>query len=229
MTSTTNEFSATTDKSTDASTGIKAPTPDGVGQGAAPEAESGGTLTRERVLAVCRSNWEYRGVDDASVREMLAELTAHLEEAAAAGRTPQDVVGPDVKAFAAAWARARTPLLQRALRMAALAPLALGALLLLTHLLDRSLVLPVEAPRVAFYVVLAAAAVAWETRRGNLGFRGWVIAGMSSLVISQLISWGIGDDPLFHLPLWGTLLFLLPGLPYAVHDIRAKRAETPTG
>ncbi|MGJ3559724.1 hypothetical protein ACR6C2_17410 [Streptomyces sp. INA 01156] len=64
------------------------------------------TMTNQQILAVCRSNWEYRGLDDTSVREMLDELSAHLEDAVAAGRTPQDVVGDDVKKFAASWARA---------------------------------------------------------------------------------------------------------------------------
>jgi hypothetical protein len=44
------------------------------------------TMTNQQVLAVCRSNWEYRGIDDGSVREMLDELSAHLEDAVAAGR-----------------------------------------------------------------------------------------------------------------------------------------------
>ncbi|MEJ8667641.1 hypothetical protein WKI71_00900 [Streptomyces sp. MS1.AVA.1] len=66
-------------------------------------------MTNQQVLAVCRSNWEYRGIDDGSVREMLDELSAHLEDAAAAGRTPQDVVGDDVKEFAASWARPELP------------------------------------------------------------------------------------------------------------------------
>ncbi|WP_282791333.1 hypothetical protein [Streptomyces sp. CC224B] len=190
-----------------------------------PEKGAGAELTRERVLAVCQSNWEYRGIDDASMREMLEELTAHLDEAAAAGRTPRDVVGPDAKAFAAAWARARTPLPRRVLRMAALIPFVLGSLLLLTHLLDRSMSLAIEAPRITFYVALAAAIVAWEMRRGSLGFRGWIIAGLVALPAAVITALLIGDEPLFHLPLWGTLLFLAPGLPYTVMDIRARNNE----
>lgn len=62
-------------------------------------------MTNEQILAACRSNWEYRGVGEAAVREMLDELSAHLEDAEAAGRTGEDVVGPDVRTFAAAWAR----------------------------------------------------------------------------------------------------------------------------
>ncbi|MFJ1732781.1 hypothetical protein [Streptomyces sp. NPDC088254] len=77
------------------------------------------TMTNQQVLAVCRSNWEYRGIDDPSLREMLDELSAHLEDAVAAGRTPRDVVGNDVTRFAASWARARAPFTRRLLRSAA--------------------------------------------------------------------------------------------------------------
>ncbi|MCI3933031.1 DUF1048 domain-containing protein [Streptomyces sp. AN091965] len=195
--------------------------------GAAAIGDTG--LTRERVLAICRSNWEYRGIDDASLREMLGEFSHHLEEAAAAGRTPQDVVGPDVKAFAASWARAHTPLPLRVLRMGALIPFVVGSLLLLTHLIDRTLTLSIEAPRIAFYGALAAGTVTWEMRRGNLGFRGWILIGLAVLPVAALTGWLIGDDPLFHLPLWGTLLFLLPGLPYAIKDIRARKSEPSEG
>ncbi|CAM5587722.1 hypothetical protein SVIOM74S_07404 [Streptomyces violarus] len=58
------------------------------------------TMTNQQILAVCRSNWEYRGIDDRSVREMLDKLSAHLDDAVAAGRTRQDVVGNDVEEFA---------------------------------------------------------------------------------------------------------------------------------
>ncbi|MEV0443947.1 hypothetical protein AB0I84_18140 [Streptomyces spectabilis] len=193
------------------------------------KAAPGTGLTRERVLAVCRSNWEYRGIDDASLREMLDELSGHLEEAAAAGRTPQDVVGADVKAFAAAWARAHTPLPLRVLRMAALIPFVVGSLLLLTHLLDRTLTLGIEAPRIAFYGALAIGAVAWGMRRGNLGFRRWMLLGVAALPVAEFTGWLIGDHPLFRLPLWGTLLFLVPGLPYAVKDFRARRGGPSKG
>ncbi|GGR67735.1 hypothetical protein GCM10010252_01850 [Streptomyces aureoverticillatus] len=178
---------------------------------------------RARVLAVCRSNWEYRGIDDASTHEMLAELSAHLDEAAAAGRSARDVVGADVKAFAAAWARARTPLHQRALRMAALTPFVLGSLLLLTHLLDWTLTLSVETSRIAFYAVILAGTVALEIRRGSLGFKGWLLVGLAAVASAQLTTWLTGDDTLFRLPLWGTLLLMLPGLPYAYVDTRARK------
>ncbi|QDQ13644.1 hypothetical protein [Streptomyces spectabilis] len=204
-------------------------TASGTGPDVGPDTAPGTGLTRERVLAVCRSNWEYRGIDDASMREMLDELSGHLEEAAAAGRTPQDVVGTDVKAFAAAWARARTPLPLRVLRMAALIPFVVGSLLLLTHLLDRTLTLAIEAPRIAFYGVLAIGAVTWGMRRGNLGFRRWMLLGVAALPVAELTDWLIGDDPLFRLPLWGTLLFLVPGLPYAVKDFRARRRDPSEG
>lgn len=96
-------------------------------------------MTREHVLAMCESNWQYRGIDDASLREMLDEHSAHLADAEAAGRGVKDVVGEDVKSFAADWARARKPLRQRVLRTAVLIPSAFGPILLLSHLSGRKL------------------------------------------------------------------------------------------
>ncbi|MER5300482.1 hypothetical protein ABT039_13595 [Streptomyces lasiicapitis] len=191
--------------------------------GSTADGSAADTAERARVLAVCRSNWEYRGIDDASMREMLAELSAHLDEAAAAGRSARDVVGADVKAFAASWARARAPLHQRVLRMAALVPFVLGGLLLFTHLLDRTLTLSVEPPRIAFYVVILAGSAALEIRRGFLGLGGAVLMGLVGAALALLTAWLAGDDTLFRLPLWGTLLLMVPGLPYAYADTRARK------
>ncbi|MFH8988584.1 hypothetical protein [Streptomyces sp. NPDC017940] len=200
----------------------------------APELEpdpgrAAATAERARVLAICRSNWEYRGIDDASMREMLAELSAHLEEAAAAGRSAQDVVGPDAKAFAATWARARAPLHRRVLRMAALTPFVLGSLLFLTHLIDRTLTLSIEGPRLAFYAVILAGTVAVEIKRGSLGFKGWLLVGGAGLAFAQIASSLFGDDTFFRVPLWVTLLLMVPGLPYAYVDTRARKAGAAAG
>ncbi|MFI6642850.1 hypothetical protein [Streptomyces sp. NPDC050504] len=186
-------------------------------------------MTNEHVLAVCRSNWEYRGLDDRAVAEMIAELSAHLEDAAAAGRTPRDVVGPDPRAFAASWARARRSLPRRALRTASLATTVLGVLLLASHALRWTPTLPVEPGRVAFFGVLAAVTVGWELRRGSLGLgRSWLVALLAGAPAMALTDWLAGDGPLFRLPLWGTLLMLLPGVPFAVADVRGRRAAAPS-
>ncbi|MVO90884.1 hypothetical protein GPA10_40630 [Streptomyces sp. p1417] len=190
--------------------------------------QTAATAERTRVLAICRSNWEYRGIDDASLREMLAELSAHLEEAAAAGRSAQEVVGPDAKAFAATWARARTPLHLRVLRMAALTPFVLGALLLFTHLIDWTLTLSVEAPRLAFYAVILVGTVVVETRRGSLGLKGWLVVGGLGVALAQLSLSLTGDEALFRMPLWATLLLMVPGLPYAYVDTRARKTAAAT-
>ncbi|MFB7368561.1 hypothetical protein ACFC0D_01740 [Streptomyces sp. NPDC056222] len=179
-------------------------------------------MTNERVIAVCRSNWEYRGIDDASVREMLAELTAHLEDAAAAGRTPQDVVGRDVKAFAASWARARMPLHRRVLRMAALIPFVVGMLLLYSHLIHWTTVVDITMGRLAFWLSIGLVTVLLELRRGSLGFRkGWVVALVVGLPVLFLTDRLTGDEALFALPLWGTALLTLPGIAYLVAERRA--------
>ncbi|TXS21994.1 hypothetical protein EAO71_26215 [Streptomyces sp. ms191] len=191
-------------------------------------------MTNERILAVCRSNWEYRGIDDAAVREMLAELAAHLEDAAAAGRAPRDVVGDDVPAFAASWARAHRPLYRRALRMAALVPLVAGLLLLLVHLRRWSPAVDVTPGPLAFWVALAAATVLLELRRGSLGLgRTWVVGLVVGLPAAVLTERVVGEGTLFSVPLWLTVLVMLPGLVYAVAEHRAAKnrpaAESPAG
>ena len=90
----------------------------------------------------CRSEWRRLGVADDDADEMAAELAADLEEAAAEGASPEEVVGAfDAHGFAAAWAagrgvarpprrRLRTSLLAVATASFALAGVA-GALIVL--------------------------------------------------------------------------------------------------
>lgn len=185
-------------------------------------------MTNAQILAACRSNWEYRGLDDASVREMLDELSAQLEDAQAAGRTGQDVVGRDVRSFAAARARERAPLSRRALRTVSLACFVLGCVLLFSYLRHWSTALAVPPDYLAFWTVLGVATVAWELRRGSLGlWAGWALGLVTALPAAILTSLLAGDGALFTLPLWVAPLLLLPGLPYAVADARAKRSGRP--
>ncbi|MGA4800272.1 hypothetical protein [Streptomyces lavendulocolor] len=182
------------------------------------------TTTDERVLAICRANWEYRGIDDATVREMLAELAAHLEDARAAGRGPREVVGDDVKAFAASWARARQPLRRRAARLAALAPAMVGLLMLFSHLLWRTTALPVTAGRLALIAAIAAVTVTVELRSGRLGLRkNWLVGAVVGLPVALVADRLAGDGPLFALPLWVTLLLIAPGAACVVVDARTRR------
>jgi hypothetical protein len=95
-----------------------------------------------------------RGIDDGSVREMLDELSAHLDDAVAAGRTPQDVVGNDVKEFAASWARARAPFARRLLRTAAMVCFVIGWMILATCLLRWTTERVVSVNDVAFWTVV---------------------------------------------------------------------------
>jgi hypothetical protein len=58
----------------------------------------------------CRREWRRLGVPDPVANEMAADLTADLEEAAAEGGSPEDVLGNsafDPRRFAAAWAVAQ--------------------------------------------------------------------------------------------------------------------------
>jgi len=60
----------------------------------------------ERLVLACDRYWRSTGVPDATVDEMVTELRSHLHEAAAEGKTPEEVVGADLAAFAESWARA---------------------------------------------------------------------------------------------------------------------------
>ncbi|GAA2651773.1 MULTISPECIES: hypothetical protein [Streptomyces] len=181
-------------------------------------------MTNEQILAACRSNWEYRGVGEAAVREMLDELSAHLEDAEAAGRTGEDVVGPDVRTFAAAWARERAPFARRALRTAAMACFMVGCLLLFSFLLRWTVRLTVTADHLAFWAAIGAATVAWELRRGGIRLhQGWLLSFVVGLPVALLVRWLVGKGELFTLPLWAVPVVLLPSLPYVVSDARARR------
>lgn len=150
-------------------------------------------MTNEQILAACRSNWEYRGVGEAAVREMLDELSAHLEDAEAAGRTGEDVVGPDVRTFAAAWARERAPFARRALRTAAMACFMVGCLLLFSFLLRWTVRLTVTADHLAFWAAIGAATVAWELRRGGIRLhQGWLLSFVVGLPVALLVRWLVG-------------------------------------
>ncbi|QKW08734.1 hypothetical protein HUT18_22515 [Streptomyces sp. NA04227] len=180
-----------------------------------------------RVLRICRANWEYRGLDDASVREMMAELSEHLEDAEAAGRTAQDIVGKDVRAFAASWARARAPLHLRALRTSALASFVCGCVALLAFLVHRTTQLDISAQGLTYYLLISTAIALWELRRGSLGFlRTWTLGSVLSLATIGVFLF-LGDAVLFTLPLWAAAALILPGVPYAVGDLRARREEPP--
>ncbi|MET9916755.1 hypothetical protein ABZZ04_06670 [Streptomyces sp. NPDC006435] len=186
------------------------------------------TMTNEQVLAVCRSNWEYRGIDDGSVREMLDELSAHLEDALAEGRTPQDVVGDDVKGFAASWARARAPFAHRLLRAAAMACSALGGLILIVCLVRWSPERAVGADDLVFWAVVAAVTVTWELRRGNLGLgRNAAVGLVVALAVVLTSRWLGGGGTLFTVPLWAAPVLFLPGVAYAVADARRRKAAAP--
>ncbi len=57
-----------------------------------------------QIVADCERYWKETKVPRGRVREMAAELQSHLFEAQAEGKTPETVVGPDLAAFAEAWA-----------------------------------------------------------------------------------------------------------------------------
>jgi hypothetical protein len=83
----------------------------------------------------CRREWKRLRVPDPVADEMAAELTADLDEAAAEGASPAEVLGSaasDPRSFAAAWAAERGVVPQQSLtaslRRRSLLPVAIAAL-----------------------------------------------------------------------------------------------------
>lgn len=66
-----------------------------------------------RTVSACARYWRRTRVPRTSVGEMRSELEQHLHEAIAEGKSVASVVGPDVTAFAEAWAREYRPPLVR--------------------------------------------------------------------------------------------------------------------
>ncbi len=64
----------------------------------------------ERIVADCERYWAETNVPTQMVDEMGIELRSHLRDALADGRTAEEVIGPDLAAFAEDWAQvARKP------------------------------------------------------------------------------------------------------------------------
>ena len=57
------------------------------------------------VVDRCKRYWSSTHVPSKAIKEMQAELVSHLEEAAAAGKAPEAVIGPNLNEFAEEWAR----------------------------------------------------------------------------------------------------------------------------
>jgi membrane protein implicated in regulation of membrane protease activity len=61
-------------------------------------------LTADQVADRCRSTWLASGISANSADEMANELRSHLEQATAAGKSLDTVVGADTESFAREWA-----------------------------------------------------------------------------------------------------------------------------
>jgi membrane protein implicated in regulation of membrane protease activity len=68
-----------------------------------------------RIAESCERYWIETKIPRRVAREMRLELETHLTEAVDEGRSPHDVVGPDLAGFAEAWAREQRPGMTRAL------------------------------------------------------------------------------------------------------------------
>lgn len=187
--------------------------------------------TRERIESICRTQWELRGVDPVSVVEMLDELRTHLDAAAADGKTPTDVVGDDVQAFAAAWAVARESRARRwrrlVLDVGSMLVLLLGYLHLRTWSAEVRVLLAVAIAVGVGALVIAVA----ELRRGPLGFWLWqapiALAVVGGIVLDRLVLHGA---VLVTVPLWVTAPLALLASARAVRDVRrSTAARRPPG
>lgn len=58
------------------------------------------------ILERCEALWRQQSMSEGAIHEMRSELDSHLQEAHAAGKTPAEVVGPNVNDFAQRWAHA---------------------------------------------------------------------------------------------------------------------------
>jgi hypothetical protein len=168
------------------------------------DAESG--TEAERVLAFCKSRWENAGLGSADVADMLDELRTHLADAAARGRTPADVLGPDMEEFARSWASARVSRGERWLRLAMYSIGMSLALLLLAHLLRTTMAVPVTPGFLVFLVGLPAINLVWRPKGGALTFGRVFVASLFLLIPTAVLDgWLLRDTVLFRVPLWITI------------------------
>ncbi|HYN94764.1 MAG TPA: hypothetical protein VES42_13025 [Pilimelia sp.] len=171
----------------------------------------------ERVLRICKANWEYRGVDPVLVEDMLTELRAHLADARADSREPAQVVGTDPRAFARTWAAAREPRGRRLARLATDGLAAVGLLLPAYHLLAWTTVLSLTSSRLIYLAVVAAVVVAVELRRGGLGlFQTWLLGGVVGIPVVLLVNLVLPERTIVSVPLWLSAALGLVALAYVI-------------
>jgi DNA-binding ferritin-like protein (Dps family) len=189
------------------------------------------TKTREQIQSICKAQWELRGIEPAAVLEMHQELSAHLDDALADGKSPTDVVGDDVQAFAASWARARKPRSHRLYRLTLDVSSLAVLLLAFAHLRRWSTQVPVLPGLVLSFAVGIIVLVLVERRRGDLGFwKGsllFVVFSLAGLALNDLV---FREAVLMTMPLWFTAPATLLVIARIAHDMRQRAAvEQGTG
>jgi hypothetical protein len=161
--------------------------------------------TTDETLAACRHYWEVSGIDPADIRDMGDELRGHLDTAVARGRRVQDVVGPDVTAFAIEWAKARTSRRQRWRRLILDGVYALTLLALFGHMVLRTTELPIRPSYLIWPVALFVMMILWRPAgRAPGGLRVYVVSALIAVPATLLFGRLFGNDQLFYLPLWLT-------------------------
>ncbi|MCL3860980.1 hypothetical protein [Actinotalea sp. K2] len=142
--------------------------------------------------------WRTSGVPRSERRDRIHELRTHLEDAAAQGRGPEDVVGPDALAFAAEWILAdrRHPWASAALRFVGMLAVGWGAVaVLFPHLPGVS-----SAPGIQTLGMMSIPALSvlgkdvTQMNRGRLGRR-----RVAALALAAVLVAGAGGAALGYL------------------------------
>lgn len=178
-----------------------------------------------QALAACKHIWEVSGIDPVDIDDMLDELHSHLADAAVRGRSTEDVVGPDVVAFARDWAKAHTRRSRRWLRLAIDAVGALALVALLLHLLLTTTRLPVRPGALLAIVLLLGIQLGWRSTKGGPPFRVFLVASAVAVVPALVVHRLLPDTVLFRLPLWITGPVAAVALAVAYRDTRRRSAR----
>lgn len=183
----------------------------------------------DRVLASCRHHWETSGLAPASIDDLHDELRSHLHEAAKKGRTPEDVIGPDVRAFAREWARAHTPTGKRWARLLINVVCVLAAVALLRHLILRDPELNITPGLTIFVAGLILVLLGWPGRQQEPTFAQFSVAAAVGIIPGFLVDWLLlPDTVLFRLPWWATVAIAVAAFGFAYWENRGRTTPTTT-
>lgn len=182
-----------------------------------------GSDATSQTLALCKHRWEQLGLPADDIDEMLDELRAHLDDAAADGREPAQVLGPRPEEFIREWALARSPRWQRQARRAGMSLVVAVVLLLLAHLLQRTTSVEITPGFLIYVTGICALELFWRPKGRPLTFPRYLLAS-AVLLVPVLALHTVFPDALFRVPLWLTGAMAALTAAAAVIAIRRDRA-----